>query len=359
MDLIQKHPCRFRISIKSGSFLIAAFVAGIFSPPAPAQSSVSTQQFGEGIAAKKFYSSAVDNNNRVWFLTEAGIVSFDGKKWSLHNKNPKIATTGLKGLAYTPSSKGEELWIATSAGATVTSLPINDNSDATSFNPENSKLPSNNVLALATGQKDLRWFATDKGISAVISGKWLTNNYEDRYPESIFEGYPITSLATSPNGDSLYIGSKGGGVMRVYRDDVDAVSGASEYAEWGPILMPSDTVYCIHITPDGTQWIGTDKGAARHKGYKTLEGWTVLTTADGLASDIIQAISSDRRGNLYFGTKNGLSVYDGTSFINYQTNKGLTSNNILSVTIDRNNAVWVGTDNGVTCIKDGLIINYK
>jgi ligand-binding sensor domain-containing protein len=358
MNLKQNCNTRLRIPFKFKVLSVVTLIAGIFAPGAAGQSTGSTLPFGEGIVAKKFYASVVDNDNKVWFLTEAGVVSFDGTKWTSHNKNPKIASTGLKGVAYDLSSNRQELLIATSAGATVATLPIDAKSDASSLNPENSKILSNNVLALAVGKKELRWFATDKGISALLNGKWLANNYEDRYPESIFEGYPITSLATSTNGDSLYIGSKGGGVMRVYRDDVDAVSGASEFAEWGPILMPSDSVYCIHITPDGTQWIGTDKGAARHKGYKTLEGWTVFTTVDGLAGDMIQAINSDKKGNLYFGTKNGLSVFDGTNWTKFQVADGLVSNNILSIAIDRNNVVWMGTDNGVTCIKEGKFTSY-
>ena len=43
-----------------------------------------------GIPAKTFYSALVDNKNTKWFLTELGIVSFSGDKWTLHNENNKI-----------------------------------------------------------------------------------------------------------------------------------------------------------------------------------------------------------------------------------------------------------------------------
>ena len=72
---------------------------------------------------------------------------------------------------------------------------------------------------------------------------------------------------------------------------------------WGPILMPSDTVYSVHISADGTQWIGTPRGVARHTGYKTLEGWTVFTTAEGLADDFVQAINSDSKGKFILWNK--------------------------------------------------------
>ena len=292
-------------------------------------------------------------------LQNQELLSFDGTKWTLHNKNQKVAQAAAQGIVFGSSSSGQELLLATPQGASVASLPVNENSGVTSFNPENSKILSNNVLALAIGQKEQKWFGTDKGISGLNNGTWLKNNYEDRYPEPIFEAFPITSMATSANGDSLYVGSKGSGVMRVYRDDLDAISGASEFMAWGPIQMPSDTVLSIHISADGTQWIGTPRGVARHKGYKTLEGWTVFTTAEGLVNDVVQAINSDSKGNLYFGTGNGLSVFDGTNWTTYKVANGLASNNILTIAVDRNDCVWLGTDNGATSLKDGKFISYR
>ena len=315
---------------------------------------------GEGITVNRFFASTVDDDNIMWFLTDAGIVSFNGSVWALHNKNRKVALKDMKDVVYHFSQGyGPELWIASPMGATVVSTPVDARSGATTYYLENSKILSENVLALAVGGKDLRWFGTDKGVSAFRDKKWLTNNYSRVYPEGMFQDYPISTMATSNDGDSLYVGTLGGGVFRVYRNDVDAVSGASDYAAWGPILMPSDSVFSIHIAKDGTQWFGTAKGIARHQGYNTLAGWTVLDTETGLADNKVQAIKSDSKGILYFGTKNGLSVYDGTNLKTFRTADGLVSNNILSITVDKSNAVWLGTDSGVTCYKGGKFISYK
>jgi ligand-binding sensor domain-containing protein len=123
--------------------------------------------------------------------------------------------------------------------------------------------------------------------------------------------------------------------------------------------LPSDTVYCVYVTPDGTQWFGTDKGVAKHSGYNTLEGWTEYNTEAGLADNQVQAIRSDTQGNLYFGTKNGLSVFDGNRWTTFRIETGLVSNDILSIAIDKSNVIWLGTDNGVTCIKNGEFISYQ
>lgn len=317
------------------------------------------QSFGGGITAKKFYSSTVDEDNTVWFLTESGIISFDGSKWVLHNRNRKVSTTGLKDIVYDFSSYGPELWLAAEEGATVTSLPVDARSGATTYYTDNSGIISNNVLSIAVGKKELRWFGTDKGISAFKSRKWLKNSYSRQYPEGLFQDYPVTCMVTSPGGDTVYAGTSGGGVFRLYRDDVDAVSGASEYAAWGPILIPSDTVSCIHISADGSLWIGTNKGVTRHSGSRTLEDWTVFTTAEGLVDDYVQAVGSDSKGNLYFGTRKGLSVFDGDNWTNYKSADGLAADNILTIAVDGKDCVWLGTDNGVTSLKGGKLTSYR
>ena len=165
-------------------------------------------------------------------------------------------------MAYDSSEFGMELWFGSPLGATVTEIPVDANSGATTYYKDNSSINSENVLSVTVGKGSLRWFGTDKGISAFHEDKWLTPAYGRKYPEYMFTDFPITALATNPAGDSLYVGTKGAGVGRVYRKDVDAISGASEYAQWGPILIPSNNINCIYIAPDGTQWFGTDAGLA-------------------------------------------------------------------------------------------------
>jgi hypothetical protein len=320
---------------------------------------LTNRTLGENIQSRKFYAVTVDDENTKWFLTESGIVSFDGKTWVLHNKNGRILNQGLKSLNYDFSDFGSELWIATPQGATVASIPIDARSGATTYYLQNSPILSENVVSVAVGKGSLRWFGTDKGISAFFKDKWLGNAYQRKYPESLFREYPITAMATSPDGDSLYVATAGAGVTRVFRNNVDAISGASEYAQWGPIEIPSDKVYSICITSDGTQWFGTDKGIARHVGYKTLENWTVFDTKNGLTDNFVQSIAADKDGNIWFGTRNGVSVFNGSGWTSYTEKDGLTDNNVRCIKVDKEGVVWLGTDNGVTSYAHREFTCYK
>ena len=324
-----------------------------------AKITVTDKSFNGAIQSKVFRSATVDDDNTKWFITEAGIVSFDGKTWSLNNSNRRIPNQDLKKLAYDFSDFGKELWIASPQGSTVASIPIDAKSGATTYYKDNSAIASENVLAVAVGKGSLRWFGTDKGISAFRESDWLPNSYQRKYPEELFKDYPITAMATSPGGDSLYVAMEGAGVARVFRNDVDAISGASEYAQWGPIELPSDKVYSICITSDGTQWFGTDMGIARHTGHKTLENWIAYNTETGLVNNFVQAIAVDKKGNIWAGTKGGVSVFDGSAWNSFTKDSGLTSDNVSCIIVDKEGVVWLGTDNGVTSFSEGNFTRYK
>jgi ligand-binding sensor domain-containing protein len=313
-----------------------------------------------GIPAKTFYAALVDTKNTKWFLTELGIISFSGEKWILHNENNKIGSSNLKDFACRNSHRGTEFWIVSSNGAMVSTLPFDDKTEVITYRSGNGSILSNNVIKVTFGSGPLRWFGTDKGISAFSDNKWLTISYDDIYPSAMFREYPITSIATNPTGDSLYVGTAGAGIARVYRNDVDGISGASVYAQWGPIILPSDNVYSIYIAADGTKWFGTDQGVAAHKGNNTLESWTVYTTDEGLVNNFVQTIAADKKGNLWFGTKGGgISVFDGAKWTSYTSENGLNSNNILCLIVDNEGVIWIGTDYGVAAFSEGNFISYR
>jgi hypothetical protein len=176
----------------------------------------------------------------------------------------------------------------------------------------------------------------------------------------LWEAFPMTALSASVTGDTVYAATSGIGVSRIFQPKgVDAISGASEYAIWGPIVMPSDDVKSFHLDKKGVKWLGTDLGIARHIGDDTLDKWTIFTTRDGLVNDYVQAITDDKDGNIWFGTQGGISVFDGSKFTNYTKANGLSSDNILCLTVDKQGVVWIGTDDGVNSFSNGTFNSFK
>src|SRR5215510_6146311 len=70
------------------------------------------------------------------------------------------------------------------------------------------------------------------------------------------------------------------------------------------------------------------------------------TIADGLAHGSVVSIYQDRKGFLWFGTWEGLSRFDGYSFVNYDRRDGLPHVFINHITDDRQGRLWVATNGG-------------
>src|SRR5690349_5383655 len=71
------------------------------------------------------------------------------------------------------------------------------------------------------------------------------------------------------------------------------------------------------------------------------------TTADGLASNRISRIVRDSRGFLWFCTEQGLSRFDGFSFVNYTTAQGLPDDDVTDFLETREGDYWVATYKGL------------
>ncbi len=116
------------------------------------------------------------------------------------------------------------------------------------------------------------------------------------------------------------------------------------------IAHPSSpaNVECIYRTSEGYYWIGTDDALYA---YDPLTGRSEkIATFD---CDKINAITDDRKGNLYFSTfSKGFWKYDTLSkelkhFDSHDC--GLCNNWVMAMKTDRNGCLWIATSSGVSC----------
>lgn len=77
-----------------------------------------------------------------------------------------------------------------------------------------------------------------------------------------------------------------------------------------------------------------------------------LTTNDGLSQGYVTAILQDRRGFMWFATRDGLNRFDGNSFVVYKNNPddptSLSSNFIQALMEDAHGDLWIATSAGVS-----------
>ena len=77
--------------------------------------------------------------------------------------------------------------------------------------------------------------------------------------------------------------------------------------------------------------------------------FTNYTTADGLINNSVNCLAVDHNDDLWFGTQEGISKFDGTNWTNYDVNShpDLVSNTITALAVDSDNNLWIGTNFGI------------
>ena len=85
--------------------------------------------------------------------------------------------------------------------------------------------------------------------------------------------------------------------------------------------------------------------------------FTHLTTNDGLSQGYVTAILQDRRGFMWFATRDGLNRYDGNTFVVYKHNPNdtgtLSSNFLQDLVEDDHGYLWISTNSGVNKFDPG------
>ncbi|MCP4203416.1 MAG: response regulator [bacterium] len=75
-----------------------------------------------------------------------------------------------------------------------------------------------------------------------------------------------------------------------------------------------------------------------------------ISLGDGLSQAAVDTIIQDRRGFMWFGTKEGLNRFDGTNFIAFQHDPAdpasLSHDSVRAIVEDQHGALWIGSDNG-------------
>jgi ligand-binding sensor domain-containing protein len=126
--------------------------------------------------------------------------------------------------------------------------------------------------------------------------------------------------------------------------------------------LPDNQVYTVLGDSRGRIWFGTAAGAAAlspdSAGYGLgafeQSRWTTLTRPDAqLAGDAVHAIAEDRRGRLYFGTREGISVLDESQpdpARRWRQIGGLPHPWVQALVVGPDGRLWAGTKGGLAVL---------
>ena len=164
-----------------------------------------------------------------------------------------------------------------------------------------------------------------------------------------YSGSNIYRFGTTRNGDITAIAQADSGKIWYGTSD----KGVIDYH--GPLA--SLKVSCMAITPDGSLWVGSKRnGLTRIKDGTSTIYSVAKDSSRTLIDDHVNALCTDKIGNLWIATNGGLQVYNPrmNSFSSYTKESGkLNTNNVTSLFYKKDgksNDLYIGTAEGLVIL---------
>jgi signal transduction histidine kinase/ligand-binding sensor domain-containing protein len=367
-----------------------------------------------GLPQSSVQAIAQTADGYLWIGTEAGLVRFDGIRFTVFDKKnaPALHSNQVTALLV---DQAQNLWVGTHgggisrfAGGRITNgVHLPDSSDdtvnlfyedrkhaiwvgtagvgllrvdgdkATSLTTA-SGLADNSVFALAEDGNGALWVGTYRGLSRLVNGKPQTAGNEE-----MLTGRYIRAVCADKSG-ALWVGTIGDGLWRL--------SGVDRKNFKRGDGLTDNSINSLLVDGAGSLWIGTQGGGLNRfaknafsavSEKETLSGngiwaifedragslWTgssvnglthfrdgVFTTLgkhEGLASDLVLPVFQDHTGAIWLGSEQGLTRWQGGQFTTYGQREGLPAGMVFSIAEDTAGHLWVASRNGLARLKDG------
>ncbi|MDH5397271.1 MAG: ATP-binding protein [Cyclobacteriaceae bacterium] len=310
------------------------------------------------ISGNIIYSVFNDRDNNLWVGTQRNGLNlhFDGLEL-FNNYTHKINIPGTLSNAHVFSlfedSKGT-LWAGTEDGLLNELIPESNlfntwqREQNTSSRRHHSK--RNTIESIIEDDEQNLWFATDNGLVKYSP----QSKFHEVFSKNSSPSLPFTSnifhSILQGRGDSLWLGTYGGGLNLFNKRTKEVTSWVYEENKLDRTVC-DNMIRCIIEDNNGDLWLGTDAGLSQ---FNLTTGHFEHFYPDihdhySISSYIINCLFQDEEGIIWIGTYNGLNKYNPETgkFESFQTNEFLSKNNINSIVADDSGYLWLGTNKGL------------
>jgi hypothetical protein len=278
--------------------------------------------------------------------------------WSIPSYHPEIG--GMASFDAHPPGSQVTLTLTTLAGDTINYIAVRaydgrGNASGISnqvisrntllngwtyYNSTNSNLPDGWINTVFVDRRGNAWAGTKNGAARLADGQWERFTVENSALPSNY----VTAIGEDQEGN-VWVGT---------------VEGASSFdgTAWIPRVptggqSSTPEVRCITPAADGSVWCGVRfEGAARYNGT----GWEWFSPDNsGIGGTVVRQIEQASDGTLWFASSEGVSEYDGTSWMVHTPILGMGTNYIYSLLLDQSGILWCGSDEGNLAQFDGTV----
>ncbi len=208
---------------------------------------------------------------------------------------------------------------------TYNGISFFDGKNFQNYNSSNAPALKTNIISDYCVDKDsIFWIATFRGIVAFKDNEFFV---PDNLQE--LESTNIQTVDIDKNG-TLWIGSVAGGLFKYSNGELKKVNEIASLEKSIISLLYSDN--------EGNTWIGTESGLL----YR-YDGKTYTRIFDDRIENSLSSAVRDKKGNYFFGTRNGLFKYENDTLVEL----GYNINFINDVTVDDSDKLWLSTNSGI------------
>lgn len=258
-----------------------------------------------------------DSNGYVWVATKSRELYRYSPDMSSCRRFPD-AKTGDVGVIYSifEDDRGN-IWLGTKGDGLIRMTPDGSGYRTTRFtrDPHNpDALSSNNIYSIEQDMDGRIWVGTYGGALSMIpdpdGDKFITvrNNFPD-YPQEI--GDRVRYLHCMPDGQML-VATVGGLIIFTPNDNPELTEFKLVQKVPGDrnSLGNNDIIHIFTDSKDNT-WLCTFGGGLNRLYFENGEPrFEIVSTEEGLASNIIHSAVEDSEGVIWIATEAGLSTYD-------------------------------------------------
>ncbi len=313
--------------------------------------SVTAWTVDEGLPQSNVRGLATDDDG-LWVGTQAGLAHFDGRSFAGFGLADGLPSDDVRAIAVGPDGT---LWVGTTAGLARRAA------GATRFDAVG---PRCRVVQVRIDPDGTVWVGSDRGVQRVVGdtlgplvrtgpvidfarvGGTLAMLQPDRQAVRVdldtgatevqpLPGVPFV-LGDDVDGDGVvWVGLLDGTVLRWSADGLVPVAQVPEHR-------------ALQTSPDGSVRVW-----GRHEAVRLDPLGREVGRRPPPANHAIEAVTTDARGQIWFGTSQGLGVIRNPAMVSFDTRDGLPSNVVRPMARDARGALWIGTDAGL-CVMEGL-----